>query len=236
MRSRSSRGKRRGRRRGRRALHTRERGARAARRGRGPRHPAGRRGTRRLRRVRSALARPARGGRGLLLRHDDGRGPQRLGALYLRQVSDASPGMAAAGFALFSGGMVAGRLGTDRLGHRLGDARFLLGCAVTCLAASVFVVAGPARQAVLAGYGVLGLGLAVVTPVAFSDTARRHPDRPGPAIAAVTMIGYTGFLSGPPVIGLVGGAFGLRRAFVALILLSVAILVLLSGSDRRTPT
>jgi MFS family permease len=155
------------------------------------------------------------------------------GAVYLRHVSDASESTAAAGFAVFSGGMVVGRLAADRLRHRVGNTRFLYGSALTSLAASVFAVADPRTEAVLGAYGVLGLGLAAVIPVVFGEAARRHPDRPGPAIAAVSMIGYAGFLSGPPVIGLISGVSGLRTAFTALAVLSLVVLFLTPRTVRR---
>ena len=49
----------------------------------------------------------------------------------------------------------------------------------------------------------MGLGYAVVMPLAFSRAARDDTVPPGPAIASVATLGYRSMLLGPPIIGLV---------------------------------
>jgi hypothetical protein len=54
------------------------------------------------------------------------------------------------------------------------------------------------------GFALLGIGLSVMVPVIFSTAA--DGAAPGPAIATVSTLGYTGFLAGPSAIGLVAEA------------------------------
>ncbi|MFC5720961.1 MFS transporter [Streptomyces gamaensis] len=155
------------------------------------------------------------------------------GAVYLRDTAGASPGTAGAGFAVFSAGMVLGRLSADRIRARTGTAGFVRGCALLAAVGAVVPVVFPVPAAGLAGYTLLGLGLAAVIPVVFSHAAALRPERPGPAIAAVSAVGYLGFLAGPPVIGGLAEAVELRAAMLVPLVLT-ATMAALSVRLRRT--
>ncbi|WP_052744467.1 MFS transporter [Streptomyces odonnellii] len=155
------------------------------------------------------------------------------GAVYLHGVTGASPGAAGAGFAVFSAGMVAGRLAADRIRARTGTVRFTLGCALVAAAGAVTAIAVPTTGAGFAGYALIGLGMAAVIPVIFSHAAGLRPDRPGPAIAAVSAVGYVGFLAGPPVIGGLAEATDLRTAMLVLPALMAAMALLAMRLRRR---
>ncbi|MFE4172724.1 MFS transporter [Streptomyces sp. NPDC056909] len=154
------------------------------------------------------------------------------GAVYLHDVTGASPGAAGAGFALFSAGMVVGRLSADRIRARAGTVRFTLGCALVAALGAVVSISVPTTGGGLAGYTLLGLGMAAVIPVIFSHAAQLRPERPGPAIAAVSAVGYAGFLAGPPIIGGIAEAVDLRAAMLVLPALMAA-MALLSLRLRR---
>ncbi|MEV4873617.1 MFS transporter [Streptomyces syringium] len=154
------------------------------------------------------------------------------GAVYLHDVTGASPGAAGAGFAVFSAGMVIGRLSADRIRARTGTVRFTLGCSLVAAAGSVVSISVPSPGAGFAGYALLGLGMAAVIPVVFGHAAELRPARPGPAIAAVSAVGYVGFLAGPPIIGGIAEAVNLRVAMLVLLVLMVS-MALLSLRLRR---
>ncbi|MGC0329812.1 putative MFS family arabinose efflux permease [Streptomyces sp. SAI-170] len=138
------------------------------------------------------------------------------GAVYLREVTGSSPGAAGLGYAVFSAGMVLGRLSADRIRTRLGTVRFTLACAALAGAGAVIPIASPTTPAGFTGYALLGLGMAAVIPVVFAHAAAQRPDTPGPAIAAVSAIGYVGFLAGPPLIGALASTTTLRTAMLVL--------------------
>ncbi|GAA1168936.1 MFS transporter [Streptomyces hebeiensis] len=154
------------------------------------------------------------------------------GAVYLHDVTGASPGAAGAGFAVFSAGMVIGRLSSDRIRARTGTVRFTLGCALVAAFGGAVSVSVPVPGAGFAGYALLGLGMASVIPVVFSHAAQVGPERPGPAIAAVSAVGYVGFLAGPPLIGGIAEAAHLRVAMLVLPALMVT-MALLAPRLRR---
>ncbi|QXJ19874.1 MFS transporter [Actinomadura graeca] len=132
-------------------------------------------------------------------------------AVYLRDVLDAGPGAAGAGYMAFAVTMTAGRLAGDRLVTRFGPVRVVrVLAAVAAAGFGAGLLAGHPVPA-LAGLAALGLGLACVVPVVF--TAAAHAGgAPGPAIAAVSTCGYLGFIAGPPLIGAAAEAAGLAAA------------------------
>lgn len=150
-------------------------------------------------------------------------------AVFLETSAGASATVAALGFAAFSLMMMVGRFLADRAVTRLGEHRFLRLTAV--VAAGGLALTLVARTVVsLVGFGILGLGLAGVMPVAMSMAGNHDPDAPTePAIAAVSTTGYGGFAVGPVAIGMIAEATSLRVAFVPALVLAVLI-VLFTGT------
>ncbi|WP_282119161.1 MFS transporter [Ruegeria atlantica] len=156
-------------------------------------------------------------------------------AIFLRDVTDAAESIAALGYAVFSVAMVAFRLAGGFVIARFGPvatARF----GGACAALGVFCVVSAAEAGLaLAGFAMMGIGYAVIMPLAFSRAASDPNVPPGQAIASVATLGYGGLLIGPPLIGFLAEMLTLRVAFTALLPLAVFI-VLLAGSLRPAET
>jgi MFS family permease len=75
----------------------------------------------------------------------------------------------------------------------------------------------------VAGFGLVGVGLANCVPLIFSAAARQTDTGFGRGIAAVASAGYFGFFAGPPLIGSIAQWIGLQSA-----LLMVAVSLLLT--------
>jgi hypothetical protein len=127
--------------------------------------------------------------------------------IYLRH--DLASGAAAAslGFAGFSLGMALCRVGGDLINARIGPVALLRGGMLLVAAAvgALLLIAQPVAAVI--GFTLAGLGVANGVPVMFSAAGRVPPS--GPSLAAVFTVGYTGFLAGPPVIGILADAIGL---------------------------
>lgn len=154
-------------------------------------------------------------------------------AVYLRETFGASPALAAVGFAVFSGCMAAARFGSDRLGARLGDRRLVAAGAALGAAGLAATVAAPSVGVAVAGFALVGLGFAAVVPSLFRAASRAPGLQPGVGIAAVTSTGYLGFLAGPPVLGFVAEAAGLRASFGLLAVLAVTVAIGAGAAFRR---
>jgi MFS family permease len=127
-------------------------------------------------------------------------------------------------FAVFLVFMTAGRI----LGTRLLDLygrvvvlRILFGMAIV---GCVLVVFGPVWLAFI-GTAIWGVGASLGFPVGMSAAAD-DPARAPMRLSVVATIGYTAFLAGPPLLGLLGDHFGVLRALVVVGAVSlVAILI-----------
>ena len=144
--------------------------------------------------------------------------------IYLRHNTGASAATAALAFTGFSLGMAIARLGGDFINARLGAGRLLrAGTALVALALGGVLLIGQTGPAVI-GFVLCGLGIANGTPLLFSAAGRIDP--PGPSLAAAFTLGYTGFIVGPPVIGVLSDQIGLPRTLALLVLCLCAVTVL----------
>ncbi len=144
--------------------------------------------------------------------------------IYLRQDAGASAAGAAMAFTGFSLGMAIARLGGDVVNARIGAGRLLrAGTALVAIALGGVLLIGEMVPAVI-GFALCGLGIANAVPLLFSAAGRIHP--PGPSLAAAFTLGYTGFVVGPPVIGLLSDQIGLSRTLALLVLAPVTVAVL----------
>ncbi len=154
-------------------------------------------------------------------------------------VRDDLAGTAALGaiaYAVFSVAMGTGRLLTDRLWARWGAGGLLRRSgALAALGFAAGLIAGTAPAAI-AGFVALGLGLAGVIPTLFRAGADQPGVSTGPALAAVSSLGYLGFLAGPPMIGAIAQVTSLRLACGVLVLAGLVVLILapFAGAHPRS--
>jgi MFS family permease len=153
------------------------------------------------------------------------------GALHLREDLGAAPGLAAAGYAAFALAEACGRLAGSALLARLGQTRVLVYGGVATLAGMIAAALSPVLPLALAGFALAGLGVANAFPTAMA----RVGILAGPhGVATASTLGYAGFLLGPPTIGFLASAVGLRTALTTVSLLAVvAIALARTASPRR---
>ncbi len=144
-------------------------------------------------------------------------------------VRDDLAGSAALGaitYAVFSVAMGMGRLMTDRLWTRWGSVGLLRRCGALAAVGFTAGLAAGTAPAAIAGFAALGLGLAGVVPTLFRAGADQPGVSTGPALAAVTSLGYLGFLGGPPLIGGVAQLTSLRLACAIMAFAGLLVVVL----------
>jgi MFS family permease len=137
-------------------------------------------------------------------------GVESWSALYLEQQLDAPPTVSGLGPGFFGGAMALGRfLGQ---GARLSDRLLLTGGAAVATGGCLVAAVAPAPPLALAGFVLVGLGVALNAPIVFGAGGRRSAS----AVATVTTLGYAGLLVGPPLMGGVAQASSLRASFLVL--------------------
>ncbi|MFJ5078441.1 MFS transporter [Streptomyces sp. NPDC088553] len=145
-------------------------------------------------------------------------------AVYLRDELGSSAGLAAASTTAFALTMTVARLAGDRVVDRFGAVRTVrVGGAVATLG-GVLVVLAPHAAVAMAGFGLIGLGVAVVVPLAFAAAGRSGPN-PSQAIAGVATITYTSGLIAPSAIGGIADATSLVFSFGLVTLLALGLVV-----------
>jgi len=140
--------------------------------------------------------------------------------LYLTQDVGMRQSVAALGYATFCAAMALSRFTGDALRSRYRERALLrAGGATAAIAMAVVLVSGDARVA-FAGFALAGAGLAPVAPILFNAATRLPGISRAAAIAAVTSIGYSGFMIGPPLIGSLATATSLTMALGVVVLAS----------------
>jgi MFS family permease len=132
-------------------------------------------------------------------------------AVYIRDLGSPA-GVAAAGLAAFSVTMAAGRMVGDRLAARFGPVALVRCSGVVAGAGLVAGLLIPGAGAAIAGFALLGAGLAGIFPQIVSAAARLDPEHAGRNIGRIAAVSYTGLLGGPVAIGAVAAGVGLRDA------------------------
>jgi predicted MFS family arabinose efflux permease len=153
-------------------------------------------------------------------------------ALYLTDERGATQSLAAAGYAVFAVAMAGGRFSGTAVAERLGRDGAVRAGGVVSFVGVLLTVLGPGLVSVYLGAALWALGVCLVFPAAVS-AGGEAPERPADAIAAVTTIGYGGFLLGPPLIGLLAEQVGLGRALLVLLVLAGGIATLAPAVRSR---
>jgi MFS family permease len=146
--------------------------------------------------------------------------------VYFHDIVRAEKAWVGAGYTAFMSTMAAGRFVADRFTSYFGRARTLQLSGFLTASGLLLAVVLPQLGPALVGFLLVGLGVSSVVPLVYGAAGRSTVMSPGVALAAVSTVGFLGFLIGPPLIGLVAGATSLRISFsiIAVMGLSIALL------------
>jgi predicted MFS family arabinose efflux permease len=155
-------------------------------------------------------------------------------ALALVDGYGASESLAATGFAVFVSAMTLGRLFGGALIERRGRVTTLRLTGALVAVGVAVVVWSPGVPGAFVGAALWGVGASLGFPLgmtAAADDERRAAAR----VSVVSSIGYAAFLGGPPLLGLLADAFGVRQAVVVAAFAGVAgaLLAFVTAPDRR---
>ena len=156
-------------------------------------------------------------------------------AVYLSDSLGATAAVAALGYTGFSLAMATSRTIGDRLNQRVGPVALARGGGLLAAAGVTLALVVGSAPAALAGFVAMGAGLGVVVPVLFRAAGSTAGVSAGVGVAAVSTIGWLGFLAGPPAIGLAAGAVGLRNSLAIVVLATVMVALLSRSAGPRRP-
>lgn len=147
-------------------------------------------------------------------------------AIYLSDHQGADTRTAAIALTVFALAMAIMRFLGDRLVARFGPFAMLRISGSLAATGLTVTLLTDAPMIAIVGYGVAGLGIAVLFPVALSVASKFSGMSTGASVAAVATLGYGGFLVGPPLIGLLADQIGLPLALGVVVALVATILPL----------
>lgn len=156
-------------------------------------------------------------------------------AIYTNTVVGSTKAFSALAVGAFATAMTIGRLFGDRLIDKAGKQTVLFcSCfsAIAGLAVALLVISAPAA---IAGFFLVGAGLSNVVPMTYSMAGNIKGVEPAAGIAFASTIGYSGFFIGPPVIGYLGDAYGLRIGLcftLCLLLIMLSVILLITRHNR----
>lgn len=140
-------------------------------------------------------------------------------AVYLRETLGGSSFIGGLGFAGFSFTMALGRFYGDIVVPKWGAAKLVrLGGLLAGISLGLALLVGSPLFAII-GFTLAGLGLSCVVPIVFSSAASIPGVSPGAGLAAISSMGYIGFMIGPPAIGFVAEELGLTYGIGLVVLL-----------------
>ncbi len=133
--------------------------------------------------------------------------------VYFQQAVQAPPHWITLGYSCFMGCMAIGRFVADKLVTRFGAILMLKTAGFVIAAGFALAVAIPTVPMAAIGFMLVGFGVSSVVPIVYSMAGRSKTMHAGQAIAAVSTVGFAGFLLGPPLIGFIAEASSMRWSF-----------------------
>lgn len=153
--------------------------------------------------------------------------------VYFQKVVMTSKQFVVLGFVVFMSTMAGGRFAADWMVTRLGVTR-VIQISGACIASGLLVaVALPYIITASIGFLLVGVGVSSIVPLIYGLAGKSKTMSPGLALAAVSTIGFVGFLIGPPLIGFVAEISSLRWSFTIVAVFGITTALLASQTKNK---
>lgn len=148
--------------------------------------------------------------------------------VYFKDVVHAPESLVILGYTSFMIMMASGRFMADFLIRKIGRKQLMQICGVMISTGLFTAVIFPHLIPATLAFMLVGLGVSSIVPTVYG-TAGKHPTiPPGIALATVSSVSFLGFLMGPPLIGYIAEAFGLRYSFAVIGVFGIGISLMVS--------
>ncbi len=157
--------------------------------------------------------------------------------VYLRDSMGAPGAIAASGYIAMVGFQFIGRMIGDGLVDRFGERAVARAGGFITAAGMGAALAFPSVPGTIAGFAAAGFGVATLVPAAMHGADQLPGLRAGTGLTVVTWLMRIGFVSSPPVVGLIADATSLRVGLLVVPVAGVAVMLLAAAlSPRRPPS
>jgi MFS family permease len=139
--------------------------------------------------------------------------------VYFKTVVKAPASIITLGYVAFTSTMALGRFVGDSLVTKFGAKRMLQISGSVITSGLLIAVIFPFLPTATAGFFLVGFGVSSVVPIVYGLAGKSTTMSAGAALAAVSTIGFLGFLIGPPLIGFIAQTISLRWSFTLIAIL-----------------
>jgi MFS family permease len=143
--------------------------------------------------------------------------------IYMNKAVHSSHATATASFVVFMTFLTAARFTGDKIVGRYGVKKLMQYSGGLIVMGFMLAVLFPNVITAIIGFALVGIGTSCIVPLVYSQAGKSTTMNKGPAIAAVSTIGYLGFLIVPPLVGFVAQASNLRCSFAIIAMLGLVI-------------
>ncbi|HEX8677624.1 MAG TPA: MFS transporter [Segetibacter sp.] len=139
--------------------------------------------------------------------------------VYFQKVVETPARFTTIGYVAFTATMALGRFVGDWLATRFGVQRMLQLSGSIITTGLLIAVIFPNLISATTGFLLVGFGVSSVVPIVYGLAGKSTTMSASTALAAVSTIGFLGFLIGPPLIGFIAQVAGLRLSFALIAML-----------------
>lgn len=154
--------------------------------------------------------------------------------VYFKKVVEAPASLVTIGYVAFTATMATGRFLGDWMVSRFSVQYMLRISGILIASGLLLAVLLPNLILATLGFLLVGFGVSSVVPIVYGVAGKSTSMAPSVALAAVSTIGFLGFLIGPPLIGFLAEASGLRFAFGAVAVLGLGTALLAKQVTRKS--
>ncbi len=146
--------------------------------------------------------------------------------IYFQDVVKTDPSHIRYGFIGFMSMMATGRFLADRFVTKFGAIKVVQTSGILIASGLAISVIFPDVVISSLGFALVGLGVSSIVPLCYSLAGKSKNLATGIALTGVSSIGFLGFLMGPPLIGYISDAFGLRVSFTLILFVGFSVALL----------
>jgi MFS family permease len=154
--------------------------------------------------------------------------------VYFKNIVKSPASLVTIGYVAFTGTMALGRFLGDSLVTRFGVKRILQLSGSLITTGLLIAVVFPFVATATIGFLLVGFGVSSVVPIVYGLAGKSSSMPAGAALAAVSTIGFLGFLIGPPMIGFIAQVVSLRWSFTLIAILGFGTAIL-AGKLKTVP-
>ena len=148
--------------------------------------------------------------------------------VYFKDVVKAPESLVILGYTSFMIMMASGRFVADYFISKIGRKKLLQICGVMISTGLFTAVFFPYLIPSTLAFMLVGVGVSSIVPTVYSTAVRHSKVPPGIALATVSSVSFLGFLMGPPLIGYISAAAGLRYSFAVIGIFGIGISLMVS--------